>query len=542
MYYNNTYKPRLLVSDESGSLLAGNGYLFDFGYIDACEITKFKVWNEDFEETYESDYSGFALDATWYGTRANCVTARPCFHSTFKNPIFVDYTQVDADGSEINNLSLDAGCELPAVEFTPRSSDNYAPVLTTDEQGINYISTRIGIITFSQTGELISNDFSPIGNLVSMAYLSDGYFAIVKEDSTLHLYQRSTDSLEFSTPAYPLDLLPIDSTLWYITKDSLCSLNLDFERNTYPLPTMAYGHLRMINYQGRPLLYRNGWRNASDEGYGWIFDPSAPSYTNVMAWDFGFDMLSITPFTQDSLYVSGWLTDVGYFVKKATLDDFAFQPRRDVGVTDVALEVMEVSPTPWEGDIQVKLRATVEVTNFGTTPVSSLCIRHKRSFSGPFQCVPNQIVVEETLDLAAGETQSFVTEDVRHVFVNAENGQQTLTKTFYTFCPDHYLDADPSNDSLTVSLTLTSTAESTLPNGAIRLSPNPASDAVQVQADYPLGQLLLTDAYGRTVRQMELTPAHKEWMLQRNGLPAGLYYLRVKNGERWEVQKLVFKN
>ena len=69
--------------------------------------------------------------------------------------------------------------------------------------------------------------------------------------------------------------------------------------------------------------------------------------------------------------------------------------------------------------------------------------------------------------------------------MNAENGQQTLTKTFYTFCPDHYLDADPSNDSLTVSLTLTSTAESTLPNGAIRLSPNPASDAVQVQADYP---------------------------------------------------------
>jgi len=76
----------------------------------------------------------------------------------------------------------------------------------------------------------------------------------------------------------------------------------------------------------------------------------------------------------------------------------------------------------------------------------------------------------------------------------------------------------------------------------LHLSPNPASEQVQVTLQLPEGyrlegvvEALLLDAKGRTVvrQRMANSPAELRGTLDVGGLPAGLYYLHLRDGVKW---------
>ncbi|MDE5610309.1 MAG: T9SS type A sorting domain-containing protein, partial [Bacteroidales bacterium] len=71
----------------------------------------------------------------------------------------------------------------------------------------------------------------------------------------------------------------------------------------------------------------------------------------------------------------------------------------------------------------------------------------------------------------------------------------------------------------------------------IKVSPNPASDYVQVEVSLGAGQWSLCNAGGKTVLRGTLSSTRFEINLQ--GLPAGMYFLRVENRKETAVTKII---
>ncbi len=77
------------------------------------------------------------------------------------------------------------------------------------------------------------------------------------------------------------------------------------------------------------------------------------------------------------------------------------------------------------------------------------------------------------------------------------------------------------------------TAVEEVPSTEVRISPNPASQQVQVdwQTARLVGAAMLVDSYGRTVRNYLLQPGQQSLTIERSGLPDWVYFLRLPDGK-----------
>ncbi len=83
-----------------------------------------------------------------------------------------------------------------------------------------------------------------------------------------------------------------------------------------------------------------------------------------------------------------------------------------------------------------------------------------------------------------------------------------------------------------------STKEIILPSSTLRISPNPVRDFVDLQWEGKLSSLELYDTYGHQVRQV-LIDLQETQQLDMSDLPAGMYFLLGRDGERKVFKKLV---
>jgi hypothetical protein len=70
-------------------------------------------------------------------------------------------------------------------------------------------------------------------------------------------------------------------------------------------------------------------------------------------------------------------------------------------------------------------------------------------------------------------------------------------------------------------------------NLALKIYPNPVVDQLNIESNFEQGQLQLqiSDMQGRTVHN-EQQPVNTEIQLQLSHLPAGMYLLRIQNGQQ----------
>lgn len=92
---------------------------------------------------------------------------------------------------------------------------------------------------------------------------------------------------------------------------------------------------------------------------------------------------------------------------------------------------------------------------------------------------------------------------------------------------------------------ISSTPGFQLPEGTFKVFPNPATNfvVVEINGQYPLSRLIITDLSGRSVLDRTLTvPTTEDYRIELNELPGGMYNLAVftRDGE-WSALRLVVR-
>jgi hypothetical protein len=118
-------------------------------------------------------------------------------------------------------------------------------------------------------------------------------------------------------------------------------------------------------------------------------------------------------------------------------------------------------------------------------------------------------------------------------------GEKTTDEMLYLFATVAVYKTGDENIVLDSTL-LTATEQLALLSGQYTVSPNPAQDILEIRSDKTtsgISDLMLTGADGRIVRQWrEAHPEHCR--ISVAGLPAGTYFLEIRNGLEREVIRI----
>ncbi|MDO9258153.1 MAG: T9SS type A sorting domain-containing protein [Bacteroidales bacterium] len=71
------------------------------------------------------------------------------------------------------------------------------------------------------------------------------------------------------------------------------------------------------------------------------------------------------------------------------------------------------------------------------------------------------------------------------------------------------------------------------------VSPNPASSEIKVRSLENISELSISDIYGKQIYYTSVLNSTPELHIPTSGFPAGIYLIRLKNGERISVQKFI---
>ncbi len=94
-------------------------------------------------------------------------------------------------------------------------------------------------------------------------------------------------------------------------------------------------------------------------------------------------------------------------------------------------------------------------------------------------------------------------------------------------------ESDPSDTAMVVA-----TGTTQLTDDGFALYPNPASQMVNIRVQSPVRELILLNAVGMAVKQVKGLNT-RSYTLNLEGLPAGIYYLRLNVSGKWISEKLI---
>lgn len=530
-HQTNTIYPRMIEVHPDGYFVTGNAVV---PLIDACETSAIFFWDEEFE------LSTVAYPANSYGEQLHITASAWRGDTLFAlGQVGCNYDGMDRDFSALLAYTKQGellysvdwpNClmDITLLYFTLSSSR--CPVMGFDEAGLLYVALENGLYAFSDPQDFPQEVASGLNmdRLTGLAALPGQRMAVCSPDS-VRLLDLAAEQILWSTPAFVDDMAVVDSTLWFISSDSLYRLSAELNLDAWPLPVESH-LIRMAAHENGPLLHAP----VGPSHLGWQLNPSTGAFELTFDWPrAGLDVLAIAPTGQDSCYLSG-LWQGRPFLKQTPFDDFQFVPKFDVGVAQVELiDILQVEATPDFGDLfSVRVQFVVEaiVENYGTQPVQAFQLdwpfRH-----GPFCFYPG-LKLFGGLDFLPGDR--LVIRDTLFYFAIAPLPAfaESVPLSLATYAPNHYSDANMDNDTAFYELAFTALQEAPLVGTEARLFPNPARGVVQVEANTPLQGFELYDGLGRRLRQAPLHDAVR-FELQREGLPAGVYSLRlsVRSGE-----------
>ncbi|MCW3076892.1 MAG: beta-glucanase precursor, partial [Bacteroidetes bacterium] len=219
----------------------------------------------------------------------------------------------------------------------------------------------------------------------------------------------------------------------------------------------------------------------------------------------------------------------------------------DIGVINVTVDSSNVSYsnsppgyTQYTGGYRLK----VTVKNFGAVSVQQFYLNHYIA-----QAICGKVYYHPliTMPLAPGATVSITTPFFNYNVLYVVQGPpsaQTFTLNnmcVYTTIPNKKNDADFSNDASCTNIVFytNSIEKHTLLNSEVIVSPNPFNNNIKITADYLLQQIEVFSGIGQLIKHFSISEKQAELKLE--GIPAGIYFLKIYSEKGTIIKKVVKK-
>ena len=511
--------------------------------IDDCRNPSAFYWTKELSPVQrwtvgiKDDDISRVVEADWYGDTLITIGIEPCYDGGAA-PI-AKIGKFDSLGNLMMSLSYVNCDEDFGISVEPRPLGNTCPIMDITDDGSVLLAATLGLLRVPPGEDLFPQwEEVNIDSLIGIVSLP-GTYAGLATQTEVAIVDWATDTILLSLEHTATAMTASDSALWYVNENSLHRVGTDLSAGTWPLPNGEAEQVRITIYEGRPLIYAPGIPDFK----AWLFNPETEAFELLIDWALdGVEIFAVEPFREDTFFVSGQLID-GYrgFVKKATLTSFSFQQPLDVGVSNINLEFLDIDVNVEEDvniyNCRLSFRQTLEITNYGEGVINECVLEWNARHD--WCAIPGYRVITD-LELVPGGVHT-ITDTMLHVFSTSGSIPDSIFYTFNTSGPDHYLDANPQNDSITDGFMVVNTDIQALPETAIQLFPNPSTGNVQLQSDLPLDQLELYDLFGRLLHTQQLGGTHQA-TLERQGLPSGIYLLRLRSGRRYGVERVIWSD
>lgn len=509
--------------------------------VDDCQAPSSFYWQKDLSPIQsweigikEEDVSR-PVEAVWHGDTLLVLGIEPCF----LGPTLISKVgKFDASGNLLASASYFSCLEnAPIFVVEPREPDNTCPILAVDEDGTVFFTTTIGLMKLEASGTLFPQTVDiDIDSLVGVIDLP-GTNLGVSTSTEVAIVDWAADSILLSMEHEATAMTAADGVFWFISEGSLFHIGADLSTGVWPLPNGDATQIRLTTYEDKPLVYIPG----EPDFKAWLFNRQTETFDLLIDWEIeGVEIFAVEPFRQDTFLVSGQL-DNGRrgFVKKATPSSFTFQHPYDLGIRSIDLELLnigedvEVSGETY--NYSIAFRQNVEIENYGEGIINEFVLEWNTRHD--WCSIPGYRKMTD-LVMHPGDVQ-IVEDTLWHNFSTSEPIiADSLVYTFNTFGPNHYLDVNYSNDTITGGLIVTNLDRMLIPETAFKLFPNPANGLVHLSADLPIDKVEFYDVLGRLVRTQDLEGAYNT-VLERQGMPPGVYLIRLQSGNRHGVQRLI---
>lgn len=510
--------------------------------VDDCQAPSSFYWQKDLSPILswsigmtEEDVSRPA-EAAWHENTVIVLGIEPCF----MGPTLISKVgKFDTSGNLLASASYFSCLEnAPIFVVAPREPDNTCPILAVDEDGTIFFTTTIGLMKLEANGNLYPQTVDvDIDSLIGVIDLP-GTNLGVSTSAEVAIVDWAADSILLSMEHKAIAMTAADGLFWFISEGSLYYIGADLSTGVWPLPDGDATQIRLTTYEDKPLVYIPG----EPDFKAWLFDMETETFDLLIDWEIeGVEIFAVEPFRQDTFLVSGQL-DNGRrgFVKKATPSSFTFQHPYDLGIRSIDLQLLnigeDVDASGETYNYSVTFRQNVEIENYGEAIINEFVLEWNTRHD--WCSIPGYRKMTD-LVMHPGDVQ-IVEDTLWHNFSTSEPIiTDSLVYTFNTFGPNHYLDANHSNDTITGGLIVTNLDRMLIPETAFKLFPNPANGLVHLSADLPIDKVEFYDVLGRLVRTQDLEGAYNT-VLERQGMPSGVYLIRLQSGNRHGVQRLIW--
>ncbi|KGE89806.1 MAG: T9SS type A sorting domain-containing protein [Phaeodactylibacter xiamenensis] len=510
--------------------------------IDDCRNPSAFYWTKELSPVQrwtvgiKDDDISRVVEADWYGDTLITIGIEPCYDGGAA-PI-AKIGKFDSLGNLMMSLSYVNCDEDFGISVEPRPLENTCPIMDITDDGSVLLAATLGLLRVPPGEDLFPQwEEVNIDSLIGVVSLP-GTYAGLATQTEVAIVDWATDTILLSLEHTATAMTASDSALWYVNENSLHRVGTDLSAGTWPLPNGEAEQVRITIYEGRPLIYAPGIPDFK----AWLFNPETEAFELLIDWALdGVEIFAVEPLREDTFFVSGQLINGRRgFVKKATPTSFSFQQPFDIGIRSLSFELLDIEvDVEASGEIynyNLDFRLTLEIENYGIGIIDECILEW--STRHDWCAIPGYRVISD-LALQPGNIHT-ITDTLRHNFSTSEPIiSDSIFYTFNAFGPNHYLDAYAENNSATEGFLVTNTDQQPLPESAIQLFPNPSTGNVQLQSDFPLDQLELYDLLGRLLYTQQLGGTHQA-RLERQGMPSGVYLIRLQSGNRHGVKRLIW--
>lgn len=258
-------------------------------------------------------------------------------------------------------------------------------------------------------------------------------------------------------------------------------------------------------------------------------------------------MLAVTgmEFSEADSFISwGYAGNMVYrsFIKTIDLNGNTSNPGNDAGITRVVASnnvTATKSPGDTTGLYDLTMPVEVIIKNFGTTRLDSVSVI-SLSWWGMNCSGATQYAHFNNLALQPGDSAKVL---LGNIFSPRKKLDQPVEFRFSvnTFSPNGMMDYNATNDmhSTIVTRTVTGINEQQLISANVKIYPNPAADVIKIESEQALyGTISLLNTLGQELFSVKVT-GEKTSTIQLNDIPAGIYIIKISNGNFIAFRNLV---
>jgi Secretion system C-terminal sorting domain len=217
-----------------------------------------------------------------------------------------------------------------------------------------------------------------------------------------------------------------------------------------------------------------------------------------------------------------------------------YQHQMDIALENIAFpdsfQVLFVVNT-WGNTTYQANNVQFTVRNNSPIAIDYFRLNWYKALSWPICYSSNENNFDFNVFIAPDDTAVVTLPSISWSYFYAPNNLPPFEFRAWVDLPQDSLDAVPTNNELLVSIPVFVSTDDIIAPSAVRMWPNPATDEVNIEVAEPLFDIQLFDPLGRMVHEAYTKSGTYRW--QRDGLPVGVYSVRIQAGQRTGVYRLV---